>query len=41
LKDADKDLNDENAMWGLSEELVKEIKLKIKYANELIMRYKR
>jgi hypothetical protein len=40
LKDADKDLNDENAMWGLSEELVKEVKLKIKYANELIMRYK-
>jgi hypothetical protein len=41
LKDAHKDLNDENAMWGLSEELVKEINLKIKYANELILRYKK
>lgn len=41
LKDADRDLNDENAMWGLSEEGKKEIKLKIKYANELIIRYKK
>ena len=41
IKDANKDLNDESAMWGLSEGLVKETKLKIKYANELIMRYKR
>jgi hypothetical protein len=41
LKDAEDDLNDENAPWGLTEDLVKEIKLKIKYANELITRYKK
>jgi hypothetical protein len=41
LTDAEDDLNDENAPWGLTEELVKEIKLKIKYANELILRYKK
>jgi len=40
LKDADKDLNNDDGMWGLSEEGVKEIKVKIKYANELIMRYR-
>jgi len=41
LNDADNDLKDENAPWGLTEDLVKEIKLKKKYANELIVRYEK
>jgi hypothetical protein len=41
LSDADNDLNDEDAPWGLSDDLVKEIKVKMKYANELIMLYKK